>query len=325
MSRSLRLAILSDIHFAGAAEQMRGDAYETAAVTEPLLRLFLTLYRRFFWLRHPLRQNHLLDKFFTQAPPADAVIGNGDFSCDTGFVGVSDPAAGQSARECLTRLRDRFGEKFHATLGDHELGKCSFVGGHGGLRLASFHAAQTQLGLAPFWKLELGRYVLIGVTSTLMALPVFEPDALPEEFPAWQRLRAEHRAQIRDAFRALKANQRVILFCHDPTALPFLGRETAVREKLGQLEQTIIGHLHSDFIFWKSRRLAGLPTINFLGHSARRMSRALGEGRHWKPFHVRLCPSLAGIELLKDGGFLTAELDADARHPAKFTRHRIAR
>jgi hypothetical protein len=55
------------------------------------------------------------------------------------------------------------------------------------------------------------------------------------------------------------------------------------------------------------------------------MSTALGEARHWKPFRVRLCPSLSGIELLKDGGFLTAELDADARQPAKFHLHRIHR
>lgn len=325
MSRLVTLNVLSDIHFAAAAEQARGDDYEIAAVSHPLSRLLLKFHRRFLWLHQPLRQNHLLDQFLARAHPADAVIANGDYSCDTGFIGVSDNAACQSARECLARLRARFGATFHATIGDHELGKCSFVGSRGGLRLASYHSARQELGLAPFWRVELGRYVLIGVTSSLIALPVFEPEAMPEEFPEWKRLREEHLVEIRAAFAALKADQRVILFCHDPTALPFLGREAAVRAKLGQVEQTIIGHLHSNFIFWKSRRLAGLPTIRFLGHSARRMSTALGEGRHWKPFRVRLCPSLAGIELLKDGGFLTAELDADARQPAKFYRHRIHR
>jgi hypothetical protein len=272
-----------------------------------------------------LRQNHLLDKFFEQAGPADLVIANGDYSCDTGFIGVSDDAACQSTRECLAKLRDRFGSKFRANFGDHEIGKCSFVGDNGGMRLASFHRAKNELGLEPFWQMESGRYVLIGVVSSLVALPVFEPEALREEISAWRQLRQQHLVEIRAAFSALRSDQRVLLFCHDPTALPFLWREEAVRAKLPQIEQSIIGHLHSNLILWKSRWLAGMPPIRFLGHSARRMSTALGEARHWKPFHVRLCPSLSGIELLKDGGFLTAELDMDARQPAKFRLHRIRR
>jgi hypothetical protein len=116
-----------------------------------------------------------------------------------------------------------------------------------------------------------------------------------------------------------------LLFCHDPTALPFLWRDETVRPKLSQVEQTIIGHLHSNLIFWKSRWLAGMPTIPFLGHTTKRLSTALREARYWRPFNVRLCPSLAGVELLKDGGFYTAELDSDARQPARFQLHRIAR
>jgi hypothetical protein len=324
-SRPITIAILSDIHFACALEQARGEDYEIAAVPNPFLQFLLKNHRRYFWLRFRFRQNHLLDTFLKEAPAVDHVIANGDYSCDTGFVGVSDDAAFQSAKDCLGILRDRFGAKFHASYGDHELGKYSFVGGNGGLRLASFYRARKELGLEPFWKLELGRYVLISVVSTLVALPVFEPEALPEELPEWRRLREEHLSEIRETFAALKSDQRVILFCHDPTALPFLWREDSVRARLPQLEQTIIGHLHSNFIFWQSRLLAGMPTIRFLGHTARRMSSALGEARHWKAFHVRLCPSLAGIELLKDGGFLTAELDEDAKQPAQFRLHRIAR
>jgi len=325
MSRVIQLAILSDIHFASAAEQARGDNYESAAVSNPLLRLLLKTHRHFFWLRHPLRQNHLLDRFLDLVIEPDHVVANGDYSCDTGFIGVSDDAACRSARECLAKLRARYASKFRATFGDHEVGKCSLAGNNGGMRLASFHRARQELGLEPFWQMELGRCVLIGVVSSLVALPVFEPEALREEIAEWRNLREQHLAEIRAAFSALKPEQRVILFCHDPTALPYLWREEAVRAKLPQIEQTIIGHLHSNLIFWKSRLLAGMPTIRFLGHSARRMSTALGEGRHWKPFRVRLCPSLAGIELLKDGGFLTAELDVDARQPAKFQFHPIRR
>jgi hypothetical protein len=40
---------------------------------------------------------------------------------------------------------------------------------------------------------------------------------------------------------------------------------------------------------------------------------------------VRLCPALAGIQLLNDGGFLTAELDPKIEKPAKFRFHALPR
>ncbi len=325
MPRVFTLVILSDIHYASAAERARGPDYEFRAIANPLIRLLVKAHRRFIWLRDPLERNDLLERFLKQAGTADCVVANGDYSCDTRFVGVSDDAACQSARECLGRLRARFGGGFRANFGDHELGKFSLVGAQGGMRLASYHRAQRELGLEPFWKLELGRYVLMGVVSSLVALPVFEPETLPEERAEWGRLREQHLARIRSAFSSLESGQRVLLFCHDPTALPFLWREEAVRRRLPQIEQTIVGHLHSNLILWKARMLAGMPSIRFLGHSVKRMSMALREARYWKPFRVRLCPALAGIELLKDGGFLTAELDADAHGPARFQFHRLER
>ena len=128
-------------------------------------------------------------------------------------------------------------------------------------------------------------------------------------------------AEIRRAFAALPTGQRVLIFCHDPTALPFLWREEAIRSRLPQIEHTIIGHLHTNLVLWNSRLLAGMPSIRFLGHTVRRLSTALHEARLWRPFHVRLCPALAGIELLKDGGYCTIELDPEARHPARFRFH----
>ncbi len=325
MSRAFSLAILSDIHYASAAEQARGRDYEFRSITNPLLRLLVRAHRHFLWLRDPLHKNELLDRFLQQAGEVDHVVANGDFSCDTAYLGVSDDAAFESAHECLTRLRVRFGPRFHGIVGDHELGKFSLVGARGGMRLASYHRAEQELSLEPFWRIELGRYVLIGVTSSLVALPVFEPETLAEERLEWTRLRNLHLAGIREAFSALDPEQRVLLFCHDPTALPFLWQEEAVRHKSSQIEQTIVGHLHSNLILWKSRVLAGVPSIRFLEHSIKRMSTALNRARDWKPFRVRLCPALAGIELLKDGGFLTAKLEADASRPAEFRFHRIAR
>lgn len=316
--------IVSDIHYASRAEQLRHD-HEAKVISNPLLRLFIKLFRHYIWLRAPMEKNHLLDQFIERAGQPDWVVANGDYSCDSAFLGVSDDAAFDSAQQCLGKLRATFQPKFRAVFGDHELGKKSFFGDRGGMRLASFHRAEKELGIDPFWKLELGNYVLFGVVSSLIALPVFESDTQQQELTEWTRLREIHLGKIRDAFANLKPKQRVILFCHDPSALPFLWEEDVIRQKISQLEQTIIGHLHSPVILWKSRSLAGIPPIRFLGTTLKRATTALSRARHWQEFRVRLCPSLAGIELLKDGGYLSVELELSAETPARFKRHRIPR
>jgi predicted MPP superfamily phosphohydrolase len=317
MPTDATILVLSDVHYAGAAEQVRAG-FETQAVANPLLRALLHGYRHFIWKRDPFAHNHLLDRFIEQAGAPDLVVANGDYSCDSAFVGVSDPAACASVAECLARLRVRFGERLLAVLGDHELGKQSLVGRQGGLRLRSLEIARRELGIAPFWQKEMGRYVLCGVTSSLLALPVLEPETLTGERDGWNRERELHLEMIRDAMHQLSPNQRIILFCHDPTALPFLWREPAVRQRLEQVELTVIGHLHSNLILWQSRLLAGMPVIRFLGNAVRRMSMALREARHWRPFHVRLCPALSGLELWGRGGFGRMDLQLDARRPARY-------
>jgi hypothetical protein len=325
MAQSCRLGIVSDIHYAGPIDRGRGNDFEYRAIRNPLLRLAVRLHRRFLWLHHPLDQNYLLDRFFDAAGPLDYVVANGDYSCDCDCLGVSEPGAFQSAQECLGKLRQRYGQRLRAGFGDHELGKLSLVERRGGMRLASLRRAREELGLQSFWRLDLGRYTLLGVASSLVALPAYAADLLPEEQRAWEQARAEHLEEVRHAFSGLDPRQRILLFCHDPTALPFLGREEAVQGRLPQIEQTIIGHLHSHLIFWKSRLLSGMPRIGFLGHTVKRLSTALNEARHWRPFKVRLCPALAGIELVKDGGFLTVDLDLDAREPARFQLRRLPR
>ena len=320
-----RIAVLSDIHYAGPAERARGSDYEFRSIPNPLLRLFVRFHRHFIWLREPLNQGYLLDRFLDQAPDFDAVIANGDYSCNTAFVGMSDEASLQSARECLDKLRRKFGNRLQINFGDHELGKVSFFGGQGGMRLVSWHRALDQLALPGFWQLESGHYILMGVVSSLVGLPVFERDTLPSERPEWERLRSRHMAEIREAFARLKPDQKVLLFCHDPSALPFLYQEEQIRSRLPQIEQTIIGHLHSQWILFQSRLLAGMPEIRFLGHTARRLSKALGKARDWKPFKIRLCPALAGIQLLKDGGYLTIQLHHTPPQPAQFQFHPIER
>jgi hypothetical protein len=323
--RDFRLAILSDVHYAGTAEQAAGDDYEIRAIPNALLRLVLRMYRHHVWLRYPLRQNRQLDRFLAQVGPVDCAIANGDYTCNVAGVGVSDDAAMQSTQECLGKLRGKFEAKLLINFGDHELGKLRLMGTRGGLRLNSWRRATTELGLNPAWRVELGNHVLLNVVSTLVALPVFANDILPEEQAEWERLREQHLVEIRAAFAALEPQQRVLLFCHDPTALPFLWRDEIVRSRLPQIEQTIVGHLHSNLFLRISRLLSGMPVIRVLGGSVRKFSTALNQAHHWRPFRVRLCPSLAGIELLNDGGFLTAELDAEALRPIRFQFHSLSR
>ncbi len=324
MSENRTLLVLSDIHYASAAEKAQGFP-ECQVIRNPLLRLAVKAWQRFIWRRDHFAHNHRLDEFLQAAGNPDYVIAVGDYSCDSRFVGVSDPAACASAHECLTRLRRQFGPRFHAILGDHELGKMSLVGGVGGMRLASWQRAQSELELQRFWQVECGNYRLMGVASSLVALPVYEPETLVVERPEWQRLRTAHLVEIRQAFAALRPEHRVLLFCHDPTALPFLWQDDIIRQHVNQLVQTFVGHLHSNLIYWTSQLLAGMPAIHFLGNSIRRMSSALHEARHWKPFKVRLCPALAGIELLNDGGFYTVVLDPTAQVPAQYHRQRMGR
>jgi hypothetical protein len=318
----MQLAVVSDIHYAGPSE-CRRVGYPMAHINSRWQRLSVAVYRRYIWQRDPFAHNHLLDEFIKRCRDADYVVANGDYSCDSAAIGVADDAACESARQCLGKLRSAFGGRFEAIFGDHELGKRALGGDKGGLRLASFIRCGKELELKPFWQREFGNYRLIGMTSTLAAYPVYRSETLPHERPDWEQLGAQHLDQIRKAFASLRSNERVLLFCHDPTALPFLARDGIIGPKVGQIERTIIGHLHSGLILFKSRLLAGMPIIRFMGHTTKRLSSALNEARYWKPFKVLLCPSLSGIELLRDGGFYRATIDPEGRAPAKFQLHRL--
>lgn len=320
MTDTETVLILSDPHYAGAAERARVN-FEIEGIHNPFTRLALLIWRKLIWLRDPFGHNYLLDRFVERAREPDLVVANGDYSCDSAFVGLSDSASRQSAEQCLGKLRQRFGERLMTVIGDHELGKSSLAGNRGGMRLESWRVTTDGLGIKPAWERRIGDHVLIAVTSTLVAMDVYEADALPDEIGEWHRLRAEHIERLRAIFEGVKTNDRIILFCHDPTALPFLAMEDFVREKLGQIERTIIGHLHTPLVIWKTRVLAGFPPIHFLGRGVRRISRGLHRARGWKPFHILLCPSLAGSQLLKDGGYYEMNLRAGER--AKFVRHRL--
>jgi hypothetical protein len=319
----VRLTIVSDIHHAGLAERARSD-FSWRNVSNPLAGAVAWTWRALVWEHNPTRRHDLLDRFLAQAPASDLVVANGDYSCDTAFVGVSDDAALASAQECVGKLRQRFGERFRGTIGDHELGKIGLGTRLGGLRLLSYKRTVEVLGVPAFWRHTVGNRVLLGVASSLIALPMYRPELLPEELAAWEQLRAGHLADIRQALAALEPRQRVLLFCHDPSALPFLWREEAVRQRLPQVERTIVGHLHAPLILAAARILAGLPAIRFLGPFMRRATSALREARHWRAFNLVLCPALRGIEWQR-GGYLTAALDDGGTEPVTFQFHPMRR
>jgi hypothetical protein len=324
MSRTFSIAVVSDVHYAAADErELLANFDFWGQVRNPVARFLGRMYHRFVWLRHRGAHNDLLEEFLAAAGRPDLVVANGDFSCNTGRNGVSDPAAFASTEECLGKLRARFGQNLRATIGDHDLGKIGLFATRGSMALASWPRLTEGLGVEPFWRVQFGKYIFLGVSSSLIALPLYIPDSTPADAAGWERLSETHLENIRATFAALKPDERVILFCHDPSALPFLWRETTVREKIPQIEQTIIGHLHTNLILRMGRLLSGFPVISFLGKGARKISGGLNEAKLWKPFHVRLCPALTGIQLLKDGGWLSAELDADAKSPARFKFHPI--
>lgn len=315
-----RILILSDLHYACDAEQAR-EGHEGRVIDNAPVRWLAAAYRRHVWLAEPHRQNFRLPQILEASERPDWVVVNGDLTLDTAFVGVSDAAACCSVQECLETLRRGYGDRILLCLGDHEIGKRSLFGGAGGPRVRSLDIAETALGFETCWRRDVGRYTLIGIASTLSAWPAFAAEALPEEAPEWRSRVDAYQARVKDLFSNLESDRRWILFCHDPTALNYLLALDEVRKRLPQLESTVLGHLHSPTLFRAALRLAWLPEIWWMGSSVRRYSRALKHANSWQAFRPRLCPSPSGIQLFKDGGFLTLTLDPDAKVTPLWERH----
>lgn len=322
MKEFFKILLVSDIHYACEAERQRRD-FEDRGVPNPLLRPIARMYRRFVWLRDPLNHYDKFYKFLEKSPNSDLCVALGDFTCDTAFVGVSDDVTFASAKECVDKLRSKFGKNFKAVIGDHELGKLSLFGGVGGLRLESYYRVLNGLKIEPYWQYFIGNYILIGITSSVVAMPIFISETLQNESEKWRDLHEEHLKVICEYFKQVESDRKIILFCHDPSALSILGEIPLIREKFEHIEMTVIGHLHSNAVFKASKYFAGIPEIKILGHTPRRLSKAMQKARVWKNFKVSLCPSLAGIQLLKDGGFCELTLDLNGKMPPQFNFHRL--
>ncbi len=318
----VRLLIVSDIHYACDAEKAR-RGHEARAASSRLQRFVAHIWRHYFWMRDPLAHNHRLDWILESQPGPDWAIVNGDYTVDTAFVGVSDDASFESAKMCLDRLRAQYGHRLLCTIGDHDLGKKSLFGGVGGPRYRSLERMEEELGVPRIWRMEIGRYLLIGLASTVAAVPLFEHEIPSEELALWNRAQSRMMAELRHCFETARKDQRILLFVHDPSSLAWLYREEFIRAGLDRVERTIVGHLHSPAILRASRILQGMPRINWMGHTARRYSAALNKARCWKRFRVLLCPSPHGMQILKDGGYFTAVLSPDAEQPVRFQRHPV--
>ncbi len=322
-AQRLQILVFSDVHYACEAERARGHT-ESKVISNPLLKLPVWFFRRFFWQGAPMAQNHFLDHVLASTSGNhnfDLVVVNGDFTSDTRFIGVADDAAFESAKICIEKIKSVFGDTFQPVYGDHEIGKMSLFGGQGGPLIRSWRRTKDELGIEPCWRRQLGNYVVMGVTSTVLAQPVYEAEMLSEELDEWNSIREQHISEINVILEDLQPEQRLIIFCHDPTALNALIHDTHLQQKLNQVETTFIGHLHSPLILSAARMLAGMPTIRFLGNSIRRMSQALNAAREWECLNLRICPSINGIRLLRDGGYYTLSLDPAAKSPVKYEFH----
>jgi len=321
MNGKFKIVLVSDIHYACELERQRKD-FEDRGVPNPFLRPIAKMYRHFVWLRDPLNHYDKFYRFLEKSPDADFCIALGDYTCDTAYVGISDDLTFASAKECIDKLRGKYAN-FKGLIGDHELGKLSLFGGVGGLRLASYKRAVEELKLEPYWKFYIGNYVLIGITSTVVAMPIFKVEALETEVHGWMTLHQEHICKICSFFEEIDGDKKIILFCHDPSALSILGDLPVIQRRFDRIEMTIIGHLHSNAVFKASEYFAGMPQISFLGHTPRRLSKAMQKARVWKHFKVRLCPSLSGIQLFKDGGFCELTLSLNGNVPADLQFHHL--
>ena len=317
-----RIVVITDIHYASELERARGD-YESQTVSNPWLRFLLKQYRYFVWRRDPYGWNDYVDRFINKAGETDLVIGNGDYCCDSAFIGVADDPSLTSARQCLDKMRDAFGEKFVGIMGDHDIGKKSMFGGVGGMHLESWDRCEGELKLDAFFKFEFGNHVLIGLNSTLIGLPSNQADCFPGDANAWEVKRNAHLETLRETLGQLGKHQRLLFFIHDPSALPHLAQLEWVREHYHRLDGTFVGHLHSELIVKMSRVLAGMPQIHGMGHTALTMSTALQKAREWRPFKVHLVPAPGGIQIYRRGGFGEIRIPMDGSGAVEFQIHSL--
>jgi hypothetical protein len=316
----MRAAVISDIHVLGPGEIWRAhritrDVGVHHAFLARQWHRALMRARRRLWNWHPEKRYacfvRALDTIGRFTP--DWVVANGDFGGDASGVGISADEAFESVRRVVNLLRCTFPGRCRFVYGDHEIGKHSTELGRGGIRLESVRRGEEELEMPLFWHERDAPFHLIGVSSTLLTLRLFLPEARPEEIPEWEELRRRHVGQIREAFASLPAEARVLLFVHDPSALGTLEELPEVRARLSQIERTIVGHLHAPALMPLARLLARLPAPNPRYPVARIIAHGTRSALRWPAFRPVVCPSTFGAGGHVPGGVLFIETNADGR------------
>ena len=324
----MRLAIISDIHVLGPGEHEKDRELMDALSTgrgrmRSVGRRFLHRARRRFWNWHPESRRACFLKALEeiQLYHPDWVVANGDYAGDAGGVGLSDESTYESAAGVITLMREIFPDRCHFMFGDHDIGKYSTAIRQGGIRLASLQRGEDILGIRSFWQEQIEDIHLIGINSSLITLDFFLPEALTEEIPEWNRRRQQHEQQVTEAFSALPSDERVILFCHDPSALGLLIQHPVIRERKEQIALTVLGHLHQPHLLTLVQRLPRMPGWTPKYPVARIMTEGLRSAKTWRHFNPIVCPSPFGTGQHVSGGVLFIERTPDNRILTR--RHRV--
>ncbi len=324
----MRLSVISDIHVLGPGEhEFDRDLFVELGAQRHWVnatwRRILHRIRRRFWNWHPefRRACFLRALEEIEAYHPDWVVANGDYGGDTHGVGLSDEATYESAAGVITLIREIFPDRCHFIFGDHDIGKYSTGKRQGGIRLASLDLGEQRLGIRSFWHEQIDDFDLIGINSSLITLDYFLPEALTEEIPEWQRRRQQHEEQLIETFEQLPDSARVILFCHDPSALGLLIHNPAVKARLEQIELTILGHLHEPRLLTLMQRLPQLPSWRPRYPVARIITEGIRSARTWTAFKPIVCPSPFGAGHHISGGVLFIEKDTHGHLMTR--RHRI--
>ena len=312
----VKLAVISDIHILGPME-MEAAAQAHSGIghgLHPIRRKWrrgLHRVRRRLWNGHLEARvpafRHAMARLLEYDP--DWIIANGDLGGDYGGVGLSDDATFESVGVVVKMVRELFADKGLFVFGDHDLGKYSTALRGGGIRLHSLERGEKQLGIPSFWHKKDEDFHLIGVNSSLFTLDFFLPEALAHEIPEWQRLRAEHIERVSHAFDGLPKNARVVLFCHDPSALTALAQVPVVQKRMSHIELTVVGHLHSPSLL----RLTKLAKLARRWKPKYPVARIIAQGLNgvdaWAQFNPVVCPSTFGTGHHVAGGLLFIERD----------------
>lgn len=324
----MRLAVISDIHVLGPGENERDREVRVELLTvRGRLRgswgRFLHATRRRLWNWHPESRYDCFLKALAEMHDYDPdfVIANGDYAGDAEGVGLSNDATYESAAGVITLICEIFPDRCFFNFGDHDIGKYSTPLRRGGVRLASVQRGEDLLGIRSFWQQRVDEFELIGVNSSLIILDHFLPEALKEETPEWHRLRNAHLEAVRAAFAGLAPDARVILFCHDPSALGSLRAEPEVAARLNQIDLTVLGHLHEPRLLTLIQRMPHFRLWTPKYPVARIIATGLRDAKTWSVFNPIVCPSPFGAGHHLSGGILFIERTSTGHLLAR--RHRV--